>query len=354
MTARFPEAGKVQADLLEALVYPSCGAARSEVRVGPRAGVDTAVIDLPNGHAMALTADPCSLIPPLGLEESAWLTVHLLASDITTTGCPPMYALFNLNLPPELAAEDFETYWGHVHRFCADIGCAIVGGHTARFDGQHSTAAGGGMMVTVAPRSDILTSQGARPGDRIIVTGQCGMTAAAILARSFPETVARDCGAEALEEGRALFFETTTLRAALTAVRAGRGASGVTAMHDATEGGVRAALFELATASGCGIEVDRDALPVTEAVRGIARRFGLDPLEIVSSGALVIAAAPGREHAVLEALREEALPAALVGSLVPPEQGLRWSVRGGGEALTHPGEDPYWRAFYRAVEHGLS
>src|SRR5690606_32396782 len=154
----FPDAGKVSADFLEAVVYPRCGARRDEVRVGPAPGVDTAVIDLPNGYSIAMTTDPCSLIPALGLEESAWLTVHLLASDITTTGCPPMYALFDLNLPPDLSAADFAAYWSHVHAFCEALGCALVGGHTGRFEGQRSTIAGGGMMVTVARTADILPS----------------------------------------------------------------------------------------------------------------------------------------------------------------------------------------------------
>lgn len=353
MTAAFPATGKVSAEFLQALVYPRCGAVRPEVRVGPRAGVDTAVIDLPGGHALALTTDPCSLVPSLGLKESAWLTVHLLASDITTTGCAPMYALFDLNLPPDLSARDFETYWTHVHAFCAEIGCAIVGGHTGRFEGQHSTVVGGGMMLTVAPREQILTSQDARPGDTLIVTGECGITATAILAHSFPETIRQRCGDDVLAQGQALFYRSSTVWAALAAVEAGRGPAGVTAMHDATEGGVRGALYELAGASGCGLTVYRDRIPGSPAVRRIAAAFGLDPFEIVGSGALVIAAAPGRDNEVLAALNARDIPAVAVGSLTDPSAGLWLIDHDGREAFTHPGEDPYWRAFHSAFAEGL-
>jgi hydrogenase expression/formation protein HypE len=352
MSVQFPELGKVSAGFLESLVYPRCGAPRPEVRVGPRAGVDTCVIDLPNGYSMAMTTDPCSLVPSLGLEESAWLTVHLLASDITTTGCPPMYALFNLNLPPDLSAEDFETYWGHIDAFCRAIDCAIVGGHTGRFEGQHSTVVGGGMMVTVAPRGEILTSAGARPGDAVIVTGQCGIAASAILARSFPQTVREACGEEVLAEGQALFYQSSTAWAAQTAVHAGRGDDGVRAMHDATEGGVRGALVELAAASACGIRIDGDAVPISDAVRRIAAVFALDPFSIVGSGALVIAAAPGREEAVLDALAAHGIAGARVGELTEPSEGMRITRAGGSEPLTHPGEDPYWKAFHTAFGAG--
>ena len=351
-TITFPDAGKASTEFLEAVVYPRCGARREEVRVGPAPGVDTAVIDLPNGYSIAMTTDPCSLIPALGLEESAWLTVHLLASDITTTGCPPMYALFDLNLPPDLSAADFDTYWSHVHRFCEELGCAIVGGHTGRFEGQRSTIAGGGMMVTVARTEDILTSRGGRPGDRVIVTRECGITAVSILARSFPETVASTCGEDVLEYGRSLFCQSSTAAAALAAVRAGRGDEGVTAMHDATEGGVRAALVELATASGCGLRVYAERIPTSDAATAIARTFGLDPFEIVGSGALLIAAAPNRAQAVIDALAAQGIPATDVGELTEREAGCSIIRNGRALPLTHPGNDPYWRAFYRAVEEG--
>jgi len=348
----FPEAGKVPAGFLEAIVYPRCGARRDEVRVGPAPGVDTAVIDLPNGYSMALTADPCSLIPSLGLEESAWLTVHLLASDITTTGCPPMYALFDLNLPPDLSAAAFETYWSHVHGFCEALGCAIVGGHTGRFEGQHSTVAGGGMMITVARSDEILTSRGGRAGDRVIVTRECGIAAVSILARAFPETIAAACGDDVLDYGRSLFYQSSTASAALAAVRAGRGEAGVTALHDATEGGVRAALIELATASGCGIRVAAERLPVSDQAARIAAVFGLDPFEIVGSGALVIAAAPERADAVIDALAAEDIPAAEVGVLTDASEGCRLVRDGRSVPLTHPGTDPYWNAFYAAIAAG--
>src|SRR5690606_13453824 len=150
MAPAFPDTGKVPAGFLEAIVYPRCGARRDEVRVGPAAGVDTAVIDLPNGYSMALTTDPCSLIPSLGLEESAWLTRHRAAADRAPAGCPALSALCDPTVPPGLSAGAFEAYWSYVPGCCEALGCAIVGGHTGRFEGQHSTVVGGGMMITVA------------------------------------------------------------------------------------------------------------------------------------------------------------------------------------------------------------
>ena len=67
------ELGKIQKDFFEDAILSSCGYPRPEVSCGPAFGVDVAVVDLKNNLAMVSASDPLSLIPSLGLEESAWL-----------------------------------------------------------------------------------------------------------------------------------------------------------------------------------------------------------------------------------------------------------------------------------------
>src|SRR5690606_17213236 len=105
-----------------------------------------------------LTSDPLSLIPSLGLRESAWLSVQLMANDMATTGFAPMYGQFVLNLPATFSKPDFEAYWQHIHTFCTDIGIAVTGGHTGFIEGQNSTIAGGGTFITIAPKDKVLLS----------------------------------------------------------------------------------------------------------------------------------------------------------------------------------------------------
>ncbi len=100
MSAFEDQSGKINSQLFSEIVQPKSGRQRSDVVKGPKFGVDTSVIDLGNGNGLAISSDPLSLIPSLGLKESAWLTVHLLANDMATTGFAPQYAQFVLNLPP--------------------------------------------------------------------------------------------------------------------------------------------------------------------------------------------------------------------------------------------------------------
>lgn len=301
---------------------------------------------------MAVTSDPLSLIPSVGLEESAWLSVHLMASDIATTGFPPMYALFNLNLPPNLNSEDFKTYWDHISRFCEDLGVAIVGGHTGRFEGQNSTVAGGGTMITFGSENDIITSKGGRPGDHIIVTRECAIISTAILAISFPETIKNECGQEIYNNAQELFYKSSTVSSALSAVKAGRNSMGVTAMHDVTEGGVGGAIYELSKASGCGAEIFADKIPLGEVQEKICSHFNIDPFYSVGAGSLVIASVPEKSQKIVDILKEEGVPAVIVGNLVDKDKGIRINKENEFQNLEHPGEDPYWEAFFKAYQKG--
>src|SRR5690606_20469160 len=101
----------------------------------------------------------------------------------------PMYGQFVLNLPPDFTQTDFKTYWQYIHRYCSDIGIAITGGHTGFVPGQNSTIAGGGTLIAIAPKEQLLVARYGRPGDRLLVTKCCALSSTAILALSFPQTV---------------------------------------------------------------------------------------------------------------------------------------------------------------------
>lgn len=348
----FPATGKIQNSFFKSRIFPWRGKERSEVMVGPRYGVDVSVVQLDNGLGMAMTSDPLSLIPTLGLRESAWLSVQLMANDMATTGLAPMYAQFVLNLPNTLDAEDFETYWKYIHEYCHRLGVAITGGHTGRFEGLQSTVSGGGTMITVAPLKDIITSQGARPGDVVIMTKECALLSTAILALSFPETVKNACGEQVWREGCGLFYKTSAVEAGLAAGEAGRLAGGVSAMHDVTEGGVLGALYELAYASRCGLIIDESKIPVGIAQQRICGHFNIDPKYCVGAGAMIITAKADKCESVLSHLAAKDIMTAVIGKVVGADRGL--TVESGKEerVMYRPETDPYWDAFFTAFRKG--
>lgn len=346
----FSGGGKIQEASFKEMIFPFCGAQRPELIAGPQYGVDVSLARLPGGMALAMTSDPLSLIPTLGLRESAWLSVQLMANDMATTGVAPMFAQLVLNLPPSVSAADFEIYWGHIHNFCRKIGVAITGGHTGRAEGQQSTMAGGGTMIAVAPEEQFLLSSFARPGDQLIVTKEAALIATSILALSFPETIRNRCGRDIHQQACELFYETSSLKAGLCAP----GAPGeVSAMHDVTEGGVLGAIYEMARASGCGAHIDWESLPVGEVQQAVCGVFGIDPRCCVGAGSMIIAAAKDRAPKVLARLHANNIPACIVGELTAPAQDVVLHRSTGEELLSQPGADPYWAAFFNAFKKGL-
>ena len=344
--------GKITGDGFEHIIMPRRGRHRDEVLSGPAFGVDVAIINLPGGLGLALTSDPLSLIPSLGLQESAWLSVHLMANDMATTGFAPQYTQMVLNLPPNLSQQDFTIYWDHIHRYCDDIGVAITGGHTGSIEGQNSTIAGGGTMLLTAPVNDILLSKNAQTGDVVIVTKQCAMSSAAILAMSFPQTVKNKLGTDVYNKGCELFYQTSSLKDGLTAAGIGNRFNKVTAMHDVTEGGVLGAVYEMATASGNGVIIDNNLLPVGDVQSQICGLFNIDPRYCIGAGAMIIAVKEQWSQNVLQRLNESNIPATIIGRFTEKQKGCILIENGVEKPMPYFSKDPYWDAFFNAYKNG--
>lgn len=350
----FADSGKVHMDLFNQLIYPYHGAPDNNLIAGPEYGVDVALVQLPGNYAMALTSDPLSWIPTLGLQESAWLSVHLMANDIATTSQAPQFAQLVLNLPESCTTSEFEAYWMHIHNYCKEIGVTITGGHTGKAAGMQSTLAGGGTMITVAKTDDLLLSKFAQPGDFIVVTKEAAQIASSILALSFPDLVRSKCGQQNWRQAADLFYETSSLQAGLCAAaeNAKHATKSVTAMHDVTEGGILGAIYEMATASGCGAFLHEDQLPVGPAQQAVCSLFGIDPHCCVGAGSMIMAVKPGREEELLTALQQNNIKATLVGQFTDKSEGIRMQQKDEVVSLTQPGADPYWNAFFQALKNG--
>jgi hydrogenase expression/formation protein HypE len=344
--------GKIDHHLFEQFIRTKCGKDRQEVIAGPQFGVDVSVVALPGEMAMALTSDPLSLIPTLGLEESAWLSVQLMANDMATTGHAPMFGQFVLNLPSTFSKADFKIYWDYIHQFCSQIGVAITGGHTGFIEGQNSTIAGGGTFITIAPRNGILLSKYANSGDAILVTKSCAISSAAILALSFPETIKKNLGADTYHQACSTFYHTSSLKDALTAVGKENGRGEITAMHDVTEGGVMGAVYELATASGNGAVIYDDRLPIGYLQKEVCSLFSLDPRYCIGAGSMIITCKKEAVSEVIHRLGKEAIACVEVGELVEKSRGIKLVENEVEREVVYAEDDPYWAAFFNAIQSG--
>ena len=139
----------------------------------------------------------------------------------------------------------------------------------------------------------------------------------------------------------------------MTAVKIGVRDDGVSAMHDATEGGVLGGIYEMAVASGCGVHVFKDKIIVSETTRKICQLFEIDPYISLSEGTLIIAIKEGKVSELQKVLSENGIESVEVGYFEEPSYGLVIeNPDGTKEPLVYPETDPYWNAYINAVNKG--
>jgi hydrogenase expression/formation protein HypE len=345
--------GKISPAVMKDIIYPNLGARRGEILKGPAAGVDTCIVELGDGQVLVASTDPISLIPKLGVEDSAWMSVNLLVNDISTSGLPPKYLLVDLNLPESLSIDDLSRYWSALSSECSALGMSIVGGNTAKFEGCELTIVGSGTVLSTGPKTDVVSSSGAKLGDKVIVTKGAAISATGLLSRIFPSTVRKKLGRNAQEESSEYFRKIPVLRDATLAVSVGRGDNDISGMHDVAEGGVLAGMMELASASSLGMRIEKSAIPLSEETELVCKLFDVDPYWSLGEGALLITCDPQKAPRVVDKLREGGVEAAVVGEMVDTEEGVFLSGEGMKGQLVRPAEDPYWGAYYSGIEKKL-
>ena len=355
--------GKLPPAAFERIIAPHLGSPRPEVLVGPRAGADCAIVKLSAGRVMAVTTDPLSVIPCLGMAASARLACHLLASDLWTSGLPPAYATVNFNLPPRMTDADLAEYWQAMSDEWTRLEVAVVAGHTGRYPGGEGSIIGAATLIGVGDEGRYLTPAMAASGDRIVVTKGCAIEATAIAAHLIPQrlTAALETGGmthpeakAALARARGSLAGVSVVADCRAALRVGVRDRGVSALHDATEGGVLGGLLELAKASGHDLRVERARIPLSVEARAACEAWGgIDPWWTLSEGALIAAVRPAYVAPVLAALSEADILAAEVGEVMAGN-GRLWLTEpeGSVRVIDAPEPDPYWVAYDRAVREG--
>ena len=336
MSDQSPPLGKLDRAFLERVVYPNLGATREDVLVGPRHGVDFGVLEV-GGQAVVTATDPLSILPALGLERAGRLALDICLTDVAVSGVGPTHVAVALTLPPEMTDDEVADVWCGMADHAEALDVSVVTGHTARYSGVTSSWVGAATGYGVGDPEDVVRPDGARPGDALVVSTGPAAEVAGLFATLFGPQL--DLSAAELATARERVDDIAAVADAQAAFAAGE----VTAMHDATEGGVAGGLVEMARGAGVRFDVDASAMPVAPGVEAVCAAVDVDPWQVTSCGTLLVAVAPEDTDAVVGALRERGTPAAVVGEVGPGD-----GVYVDGEPVEHPEVDPSW-AVYRAL-----
>ena len=292
--------GKVPPELLDELVVDRSGATDERVRQGPAYGEDAAAIDL-GDEVLVISTDPISL----AVERIGTLGVEVACNDVAAAGADPAWLTVTLFLPDDDEAT-LAAITRQLDEAAEDAGVSIVGGHSEYAPDLDTPM----VVLTCLGLADrFVSTGGAEPGDRIVLTGGAGIEGTTILATDFRANLEDEVPADALDRA-GTFYDEVGVRDAAAILR-----EHATAMHDPTEGGLLAGLVELASASGVVLDVDPDAILVREETAAVCAAAGVDPLRIFGSGALVATVPADAAGSAVESLQERGIGAAVVGEV---------------------------------------
>ncbi|MBD3164222.1 AIR synthase [Candidatus Woesearchaeota archaeon] len=339
--------GKVGLKTFENFLKKRLGKENKNVIVPPMTGVDAGVVDIGSGKVLIIAEDPIFPAPKQPLDTFGWYTVHIGASDIAVMGVKPQYMTYSLLMPPDTKEEELKTIVDSIHRTAKELDISIVGGHTGYYPGISYPLIGGITVFSVAEKGSYVTPAGAKPGDDVIMTKGPAIEAAGLLAVLYEKKLLENNGKEIVDKAKEVCKQMTCVKDALTAVKAG----GVSAMHDATEGGVIGGLFEMANASSVGMEIDENKFVSPKEVEMVCKELDIDPVEAIAEGTLLITCNAESSEKIISALGSEGIKASVIGKVTDTKDRRMMKRKDGSiRKLAVPEQDPFWPVFFEGAK----
>lgn len=237
------------------------------------------------------------------------------ANNLATAGAEPVAAELVIFLPENVEEPELKALMSEAEGIAAELNIQIIGGQTRVSSAVRqplATVTGYGIRKTGAVQMDVRKKLA---GQDIIITKWIGLEGTADLAARNQEGLLTRYPAYLVEEAAAFDRYYSILPEAATAVK-----SGGCTMHDISEGGVFAALWEMAEGAGVGLTIDMKKLPLRQETVEVCEFCNVNPYELRSGGSLIIASPEGTT--VVEALAAEGIPAVIVGRFTDSNERL--------------------------------
>jgi len=317
--------GKLPAAALSRLL----GLCRADPRVIVRPGIGRDAAALAFGAQVVVAkSDPITF----ATDRIGWYAVNINANDVACLGATPRFFLATLLLPEGAATEELvEAIFRDVAASCEALDITLCGGHTEVTYGLDRPLVIGHLLGEVAPDRLVVNTR-SRAGDDVLLTKGIAIEGTALIARERATELRRAVDPALLDRARG-YLDTPGL-SVLRDARALCRAAQPHALHDPTEGGLATGLHELADAAGLGIEVEADAITLFPETEALCRHYGLNPLGLIASGALLAVTAPGDTAAALKALAADGITARRIGRMTERAEGV--TIRRGGQRQPLP------------------
>lgn len=329
----FLRAGKLPGDMLERMLAKYHTRRDQSVIVNTSYGFDAAAVRV-GDETLLVKSDPITFAS----SDAARYLVAVNANDIACLGGVPRWLTVVALLPEHgTTVELVEGLFADLQHACELEDISLIGGHTEITLGVDRPLLIGTLLGTVGPNG-LLKPGMAHAGDELWLSHNPGIEGTALLAFEREQELLAAFGPDIVGAAKALLIDPgiSVSRDANALIQMGI----ITALHDATEGGVATAIHEIAAASGLGAAIDGAAIPILPETAAIAGYYGLDPLGLISSGALIIACAPGQEVVMNTAM----VPVTRIGVLTDEPGRVTISTERGEDDLHRFDSDELARA----------
>lgn len=324
--------GKVSETILKRSIFKQIRTRRDEVLLGAGVGEDCAAMRLEPGEIFVISTDPITGT----VKDVGTLAIQVTINDLASSGAEPVGVMLTVLLPEAVTEEDIKKMMAQVEEACAKARIQVMGGHTevTRAVNQPVISVTG---VGKAREERLVSTAGVRVGQDILVTKWIGIEGTSIIAKEKEEELLGRFSRSFVDTAKGFDQYLSVLPEAMLASD-----FGISAMHDVTEGGIYGALWELAEASGIGLEIDLKAIPIRQETVEICEYFGLNPYYLISSGCMLMAG--DRGHDLVRELKKAGIPAAVIGKAV---EGKAKRVMNGGEEafLERPRTDELYKIY---------
>ncbi|RKI86140.1 hydrogenase maturation factor [bacterium 0.1xD8-71] len=295
--------GKISENVLKRSVLRKIKTYREEVISGAGIGKDCAILAHKEGMETVLSTTPVTA----PLAELGRYAVPMALNNVAVAGAEPLGVLLALLLPEETEEAELAGLMEQVQEICNALHVDILGGHTEVTPVVREPV----MTVTGVGHRDAAQAKrlsGVAAGQDIVVSKWIGLEGTARLAKCHREKLSKRFPMRMIEDAADYDRYLSIIPEAATAVK-----SGVCGMHDVSRGGIFAALWEMASGAGVGLNVHLKKLPVRQETIEICEYFELNPYELLSGGCLLMTAWDG-EKLVMD-LAGAKIPAVVVGKI---------------------------------------
>lgn len=299
------EIGKLPPQLLEQVILnpiQNNHKKRKEILIRPKMGEDCSGIFL-GDEICVVSTDPIT-----GAQKDiGYLAVHINCNDIAASGAEPIGILLTLLLPDKSTEEDLKEIMKGAYEAAEETNIEIIGGHTEVTKAVNQPLISAA-VIGKTKNKKFISSGGAKIGQDVLMTKWAGLEGTAILAKEHEQNLKKKINKDLIESAKNMKGFLSVIEESKIAF-----AFGATALHDATEGGILGAVWEVADCSNTGIEIYKEKIPIKEETKQICEAMGISAYSLISSGTLVITAFEGEK--LVEQLKKAGIESSVIGKI---------------------------------------